>query len=395
MSSLKPKQKLIVTDKRRLAVVMASGFFVAVSTALAVYINSSFVETMVSKTRVGLVYGAAYLVALVVMQYYGSLIERFKNQVVLAVVLGIQVMATILMPLAPQAWLSLLLFVLHILATTVTIINFDIYLKRITATAFTGRIRGLFWTAVNLGFVVSPFLAGSLLAGYGFSAAYLASGLAAVPAWLMMYAVYRKDISIIPYRRHEPVRKTIRRAWHNHNLRGIVSVALFLSLFYSWMVIYTPLYLLQAGFDWVQIGLIFTVMLVPFVVVEYPAGWLADRYLGETEMLTIGFVLMGAAVLALLLVSSFWAVMIVLFCSRVGASLVEIMRDTYFYKKVQISDLDMIETFRNTSSFSHIVGPMLAAGILALGFGLPAIFLLLAFIMAAATLIPMTMEDTK
>ena len=58
-------------------------------------------------------------------------------------------------------------------------------------------------------------------------------------------------------------------------------------------------------------------MLIPFVLIEYPAGWLADKYLGETEMLTLGFVIIGIAVLALLQAATFWQVMFVLFLSRI------------------------------------------------------------------------------
>ena len=57
-------------------------------------------------------------------------------------------------------------------------------------------------------------------------------------------------------------------------------------LTYAWMVIYTPLHMLDLGFTWEEIGQIFTIMLIPFVLVEYPAGWLADKYIGETEMMS-------------------------------------------------------------------------------------------------------------
>jgi MFS family permease len=171
-------------------------------------------------------------------------------------------------------------------------------------------------------------------------------------------------------------------------------IAMLLYLFYSWMVIYTPIHLIETGFTWEQIGIIFTVMLVPFVVVEYPAGWLADRYLGETEMLTLGFAIMVLSVLALMFVTGYWMVMLVLFLSRVGASLVEIMRDTYFYKKVDEDDIDLVDLFRNTRSIAYVFGPFLASGILTLGYGIPQIFLVLAVLMFVGLLIPFHIEDT-
>jgi MFS family permease len=223
--------------------------------------------------------------------------------------------------------------------------------------------------------------------------AYFVSGLILIPAWLLIFFTYRRS-KHNHFKKHHDLLNTVKKIHKNRDLRGIYMIAMLLYLFYSWMVIYTPIHLIETGFTWEQIGIIFTVMLVPFVVVEYPAGWLADRYLGETEMLTLGFAIMVLSVLALMFVTGYWMVMLVLFLSRVGASLVEIMRDTYFYKKVDEDDIDLVDLFRNTRSIAYVFGPFLASGILTLGYGIPQIFLVLAVLMFVGLLIPFHIEDT-
>lgn len=178
-------------------------------------------------------------------------------------------------------------------------------------------------------------------------------------------------------------------------MRGILAIAFALYFFYAWMVIYTPIYLLQAGFSWIEIGKMFTVMLLPFVIIEYPAGYIADKYIGETELLSIGFAIMAISIFALMTVNSFVGMMLALLCSRVGASLVEIMRETYFYKKVRSGDLDMMETFRNMNPIAHIIAPATATILLAFGAHVPSLFLVLGVGMAFAAAIPRTIKDTR
>jgi len=315
-----------------LQVILSSGFLAAASTALIAYINSSFLETIIPKQWIGYFFSIAYLVTLLVIQYYGRLITHFKNHVVLLTAFGGQILALLVMAWNPNPVLTLLAFVILIVGYNVTVINYDVLLEALTKDEETGRMRGIFWTAINLAFVVSPIIAGALVARFDFYIAYLLAAIVLLPSWLMIFFAYKGN-GHEHFKKHDPVKKTIKRIWKNHNLRGIFVVAFVLYFFYAWMVIYTPLYLLELGFGWDEIGVMFTIMLIPFVLVEYPAGWLADKYFGETEMLTMGLSLMGLMVIALLFVSGFWPVVLVLFFSRVGASLVEIMRDTYFYKK--------------------------------------------------------------
>lgn len=386
----------LTREKKRslLEVVLASGFMGALSTALIVYINSSFLETLIPEKLVGILFAAAYAITLLLIEYYGRIIARFKNHVVLLTAFGLQIIALLVMAWNQYSAVSITAFVVLVVMYNVTVINYDVMLEALTTPKETGRMRGVFWTVINLAYVFGPFISGALVGYYGFSMAYTVGAIVMIPAWLMIFFAYKKNGSQ-HYKKHRPFKKTLAKVLRDKNLRGIFIVAFMLYFFYSWMVIYTPIYLLEIGFTWDKIGQIFTVMLVPFVLLEYPAGWLADKYIGETELLTVGFSFMGLAVLALTMVSGFWGIMIVLFCSRIGASLVEIMRDTYFYKKVDADDLDLIDAYRNTRSLAYVIGPLLASGLLALGFLTGQLFIVLGILLILATVLPMTIEDTK
>lgn len=386
-----------ITQKQKrslLQVILSSGLVASLSTSLISYINSSFLETFLPANWVGIVFSAAYAATFIVIQNYASIIRKLKNHNAALLVYALEIVA--LFTLAAQVhWLiSLLAFVVLVVCFNVIVINYDVFLEQLSTAKDEGRIRGLFWTAVNLGFLLGPLFSGMLAGRFGFSMVYFISGLLLIPVWLMIAMSYR-DTGKQHYRKQMHLYQTVHRVVHNKNLRGIFSIATLLALFYSWMVIYTPLYLLDLGFVWEEIGVMFMIMLIPFVLIQYPAGWIADKYLGETEMLTLGFGIMGIAVVMLLFTTSFWGIVGVLFLSRVGAALVEIMRDVYFYKKVDEDDLDLIDLFRNTRSIAYIFGPMIASAILGLEYGLPGVFLALAMLMFASTFIPITIRDTK
>jgi MFS family permease len=95
-----------------------------------------------------------------------------------------------------------------------------------------------------------------------------------------------------------------------------IGVQFVLNFFFAWMVIYLPLLLAkEIGFSWDKIGFIFTIMLLPFLLFELPAGILGDRKLGEKELLVFGFVVMFISTLAipLLSVPAFWSWALLLF----------------------------------------------------------------------------------
>jgi len=114
------------------------------------------------------------------------------------------------------------------------------------------------------------------------------------------------------------------------------------------MVIYTPIYLNQhLGIDWTQIGMIFTIMLLPFIFLQFPLGRLADTRLGEKEIMAIGFgiLVVSTAALSFITTTSFWVWALALFATRVGASAVAVMNETYFFKKTNDTDADLLEFF--------------------------------------------------
>lgn len=115
------------------------------------------------------------------------------------------------------------------------------------------------------------------------------------------------------------------------------------------------------GFSWEEIGIILVVMLLPFPLIQYPLGKMTDGRYGEREMMAIGFAITGTATILLSLYSvpsvMIWAVL--LFITRIGAAIAEIMIETYFFKTVPTRDTAALGLFRITRPISYFIAPLI------------------------------------
>jgi MFS-type transporter involved in bile tolerance (Atg22 family) len=178
-------------------------------------------------------------------------------------------------------------------------------------------------------------------------------------------------------------------------LRNVFAAQTLLRFFYAWMVIYTPLYLSQyIGFSWSQIGIMFSIMLLPFLILELPLGKVVDSAFGEKKIMVFGFVLLVATVACIpFLTTSTFAVWTgVLFTSRIGAACVEMATESYFFKHVNGSLADTISLFRMARPATYVAVSAVATltlGIISLQWS----FLILAVIMVIGVPLALTLRN--
>ena len=195
-----------------------------------------------------------------------------------------------------------------------------------------------------------------------------------------------------------PFLKTFTKLKQKKNIYHIFIIRTLLQFFYSWMVIYTPIYLHKyIGLDWTIIGTIFSIMLLPFLLFQISLGTLADKKFGEKEILNIGLILIALTTAILSFISpdaTWWTWAGILFLTRTGASSIEIMTESYFFKKVDEKDADIISFFRMARPIAYIIGPALASlTIFLVDFRF--IFLVLGVIMLSGLKYSLTIQDTR
>jgi MFS family permease len=163
------------------------------------------------------------------------------------------------------------------------------------------------------------------------------------------------------------------------------------------MVIYATIYLKQyIGFDFITSGIIFSIALIPFVIVQIPLGYLADKVIGEKELLTFGFIIMGISTAIIPLIHSknviIWT--LILFIGRTGAAIVEVMNDTYFFKQVNDKNLSVINLYRVTIALAYVIAPLIAI-LLMTTMPMYGIFYVLGLLMILSVRFSLVLKDTK
>ena len=379
---------------RALFILYSVGFLFALNQALPAYISSTFLTGFATEKSVGVIYTIASAITIVLFFLLPRLLRRFGNYQLAFWFFVLDGIAMLGLAGSHSFWLVAGFFILNFIAVSLLIFNLDIFLEHYSRDSRTGSIRGIYLTVINGAWVFSPLLAGFILSDGDYWKIYLAGAILILPALFLLRGGFKKFSD--PTYKNIAIWSTLKNIWRQRDLFRIFSVSFLLGFFYTWMIIYTPIYLHDhLGFSWQTIGLIFTIMLLPFVLTETPLGKLADKKWGEKEILSLGLVIMALSTATLTFVSStsvaLWAAL--LFVTRVGASAVEIMSETYFFKKVQSNQADIISLYRATRPAAYVVGPLVAS-ILFIFVDFKMIFLALGLIMLSGLFFSLRLKDT-
>lgn len=389
-------RKLYKYKENPFLIIYTAAFLFSFHVFMMVYINSSFLSQFISEKTVGLLYIIGSLASIPALIIIPIILRRFGNYATLIVFTLIEILILLGMIFIREAAIIVLLFVAHWVVFQMMFVNMDVFFESSQKNETdTGTKRGITVTIGNLALIMSILLVGFILKDNQFWRVYLASAAVLVPFLLMIFIGFRKFKD--PIYKNLKILSTVKRVRASKAIRNIFMSQFFLKFFYSWMVVYMPIYLHEyVGFDWSKISIIFTIMLLPFILIEIPAGKMADKRWGEKELLLAGFIIivLFTMVIPFISIPSFIIWTAVLFMTRVGASMVEIMTESYFFKHVRGDDADLISFFRMTLPFAYTIGPIVA--IIAFQFlSFQYIFLVLGIIMLLGIKYSLALKDTR
>jgi MFS family permease len=263
----------------------------------------------------------------------------------------------------------------------------DLFVEHFSANKKVGSIRGAYLSLTNLAWLFAPIIAGIIVTTSGYRSLYgIVMIMVVVVGVILKFTLqsyhdgkYRALSSI------SAVGTLLKRP----DLLRITLVNFILQFFYAWMVIYTPLYLHEVQhISFEALGVMFTIMLLSFVIFQYPVGRLIDVFHHERQILQIGVLIMAAMTYLFANSvggSSILVLGVILFGTRVGASIVEVVSESYFFKSVTDADAELISLFRSTSPIAFLIAPLLGTLVISLG-GYQMLFPLLAAVVLLAIL---------
>jgi MFS family permease len=361
------------------------------------YINSSFLAEFMPESQVGFLFAAASALGVIALGAATVFLNRFGNYNTALVAAALDFAAVVGLATLSEPGLLVVCFAVHFLLVAVLMFTLDIFLEnKTTDEGNTGNVRGIFLSMATLAAMLAPVIAGYLAGDANrYEFVYIASAAYLVPFIIILMRHFHGFVDP-HYPTLAPVRTFI-KLLRDGNVFHIAVGQFLMRFYFAWMVVYLPIYLHGTiGFTWPEIGMILFIMLMPYVLLEWPAGMLADSWLGEKELLAAGFIItaVSTGILYVLAVPSIalWAA--VLFVTRVGTALIESMTETYFFKHVDGDDTDMIGVFRMLRPLAYMVGP-LAATLLLYFVSLQILWLILAFVMLYGLVHVWAIVDTR
>jgi len=362
--------------------------------AFWIYTISTYFSRISGTDNVSIFYLIAFSLVLFFLFYIQPLVSRIGRSRLLYFSLGIAIFLLTVLTHIPSSWLSLSLFVLFIVVNNIIWVALDILIEGFSSDKMAGRIRGLHLTIMNSGVLVAPFLATKVIDLFDFEGIFFVFGIGYMVIFLFSLIAFRNDNPT--FHEHLKPWETLQKMMHQKNILFIYLISFALDFFYAVMIVYTSIYLLNFGFSWNEIGILFTVMLIPFVIFHFPLWIIAYKSLGEKEffIFSIMIIIFSVGSIPFIHTHSLLVWGSVLFLTRIGAAGIEVLRDAYFYKQVDGDHPDIIAFFRTSRPMGNILGAIVASILLAL-FSLKSVFFSIVFVMVIALVATILLEDTK
>jgi len=232
---------------------------------IPLYINSNFLTTLVSEGFTSLTYALAAALTIATIAATSRVLKHFSNYQATTTLLLVDAVALLVLASGTITAVLLFAFIVHWILTAVIRYHLDIFLESFSKTDETDQIRGTLSTLRHIPFILGPLIAGWVLGEDAYSLMYLVAAGFSVPTLYVLITYYRDFTD--PAYHYQNLWHSIKTAWADVNVRWTLVCMFLLRLFFAWMVVYTPIYLHQyVGLSFDQIGIILSIMLLPYVL---------------------------------------------------------------------------------------------------------------------------------
>lgn len=338
-------------------------FVFALHISISAYISSVFLSNIIKEEYVGILYTLASLLTLILLTKSSTILKNFGNRRLTLLFLIINMSSLVGLIISKNIYIIGTSFMLF--ATTNTLIYFciDIFIEHFGNQKTIGKTRGLYLTILNIAWMISPLLSVLLITKEGnYQAIFLLSFFMVFIMTIgLLFSV--KTFQDKKYKK-TPLLETYNYFKNNPHMFSIVIINFLLQFFFAWMVVYTPIYLYNhLNFNWNQIGIIFTIMLMPFVIFGIPTGILIDKYhINKRALLYIGFLILiiSTSIISFMTTRNIILWAIILFITRIGASIIETTSETYFFTHTKEEDAYLLGIFRDMNPVAYIIAPLFA-----------------------------------
>jgi len=339
-------------------------FIFALHISISAYVSSVFLTGVMTESYIGILYTMASLLTLILLTKSSSILKNLGNRKLTLIFLLVNMFALVGLITSKNPLIIGSSFILFTTTNTLVYFCIDIFIEHFGDPKTIGKTRGLYLTIINIAWMLSPLISAFLITKEGgykaiFTLAFIMVAAMTIGLFFAVRTFEDKMYNKTPFLETYKYLKT------NRHMLAVVMINFILQFFFSWMIVYTPIYLFNhLHFNWDQIAIMFTIMLTPFVILGLPVGTLIDKYhCNKRTLLYIGFsiIIIFTFLISFITTRSIAIWSFILFMTRVGASVIETTSETYFFTHVTEEDTYLLGVFRDMNPVAYIIAPILAS----------------------------------
>lgn len=340
----------------------------SISISLPVFPN--FVKSILnSDSNVSIFYSAMALVALLAAILSTIFFQKIKRTSITKISLFISAI-----------FFVLLIFVTH--TRELTIINtvrvwfllyiamaIGLFVRDFAKSKNLGKEEGKYYKFSNIGYLIGPLLGGFLAARWGYEIVFILTALFLFICLLYFHHqhIVQKHPAIvnIEEKKTQNILSNIKEYFKDTGRIKAYFVTFIQMMWIGFKRLYAPLYIAMLGYNESMTGIIFSLGIIPFILLEVKVGEYADKK-GVRIPFSLGFLIIAIGLL-LVFISPYPILnfALIILCS-IGAAFVEPLQEYYLFKHLPEKDEEnMYGVYMTADPISYFIMPLMGALILA------------------------------
>lgn len=319
-----------------------AGLLLSFLQASILYKLTSIAGDITGTSKLGILYLAAFSFIIGLVLLLPRLIKHFQIKSLLRMFLLVGIFGSIFTYFIQNGWFAVSIIFIPFIVVALVWVLFDILLERQTLDENTGKIRGAYLAISSLGILIAPFITTYLGASTLF-------GLVAFLFLLILLITYK-----FPSELQFPLTSETNKI-SKSDFKRLYDVSLFLELYLAITLIYAPIYMKTLGFSWSGIGATVSCSVLFSLFAQYLLGKVSDKYLFERMLILVLIAISVIGLLSMYVISDqfIWALLYVITFVAITSS--SLLRDTFFFRRIDGNDIELITKIRTASPVANIL----------------------------------------
>lgn len=369
-------------------------FILTLHIAFIIYSGSTFLAGIFGSEYIWIIYSLGAFFTISLNFSISSLLKTFHiekiNNVVL-ILAGINLVSLSFTNIPFQIFIS---YILYLALAEYLVTMSSLMIEDLSKNSVTGSIRGHFIMMQSLAYIVSPFFTALVINYFGLSNIFLVGGI-----FVFLSLVYFKvNVKSVPSVTVSDSKfwATIPKLWKNYDVRTSIFVFIAMNVFYVCTTVFIPFKMESVGIPFTTyLSVLLPIALLPFLFMPTILGHVEDAMKNEKQFIIFSMVglIIILAIFALTNTNLIWVWAVILFISRVFASILETSVNSYFFKKISGSDTAVISIFQSASPIAYLVFSPILSLVLIYG-NLESVFLTVSFFLCFMLILVSKIHNT-